>query len=218
LSAFGLIFDMDGVLIDSADAHRRSWRMLARETGREFSDDAFAATFGRQNRDIIPQFFGRNDEAGIRDFGDRKEALYREIVRGRVPAMPGAIELIRACYDDGLALAIGSSGPPENIELALAGLEVRKFFRTVITSREVSRGKPHPQVFQLAAQGLGIPPDRCAVVEDAPAGIEAAIAAGMVAIALVGTHTRHALCAAHHIVGDLRDLSHSLILKLLQDR
>lgn len=213
---YGLIFDMDGVLIDSAEPHWQSWRRLAGELGCELSEEGFTQTFGRQNRDIIPFFFGHDDEPTIRRLGDRKEELYREIIRDRIPAMDGAVDLVRACHDAGFALAIGSSGPPENINLVLQGLQIEPLFRAVITSKQVTCGKPDPQVFNLAAAGLGISTDRCAVIEDAPAGVEAALSAGAAAIALTGTHPPEALVAAHRVVSSLRELSPASIRNLIQ--
>src|SRR5437870_943343 len=92
---YGVIFDMDGVLIDSFQPHLQSWRQLAHELGREITDEQFAATFGRTSRDIIRLLFGAElSEAEVRRSDDRKEWLYRELVRGHVPAMAGALELL----------------------------------------------------------------------------------------------------------------------------
>jgi beta-phosphoglucomutase len=184
-----VIFDVDGVLVDSARAHFSSWRALARESGFELGEAEFATTFGQTSRDILRRFFPAADltEARIRALDARKEALYRNLVRGRIPVMPGARELVDALRGAGFRLAVGSSGPPENVALALEGLGRPEAFDAVVTGRDVHRGKPDPEVFQIAAQRLGIAADRCAVVEDAPAGIEAARSAGMLAIALVSS-------------------------------
>jgi len=212
----GLIFDMDGVLVDSAGPHWQSWRQLAEEIGRPITEPQFQATFGRQNQDVVPALFGYDDAPTIRRLSDRKEELYRDRIRHAVPAVDGAVELIRACHAVGFRLAVGSSGPPENVDLVVDGLDIRRYFQTLITAREVTRGKPHPQVFQLAAEGLGLPPRQCAVVEDAPAGVEAALAAGCAAIALVGTHPADSLRRAHRVVTALRELSPEAIATVIQ--
>lgn len=213
---FGLVFDMDGVLVDSVEPHWRSWQRLAHELGRELTEEAFRQTFGRQNRDIVPLLFGHHDAESLRRLGDRKEELYRDLIRDRIPAMDGAVDLVAACHDAGFALAIGSSGPPENISLVLQGLRIERYFKSVITSEQVTRGKPDPQMFQLAVAGVGVPADRCAVIEDAPAGVEAALAAGTTAIALAGTHPRAQLAAAHQVVAALRELSPRSIGQLIE--
>ncbi len=206
-----VIFDVDGVLADSYRAHFESWRLLARELGFELSEAAFAETFGRTSRDIIRLFRrGENpDEAELRRLDDRKEALYRELVAERFPAMDGARELVDSLAREGIRIAVGSSGPPENVELALDRLGIRPAVRAVVTGRDVTRGKPDPEVFLRAAQRLGAPPSRCAVIEDARAGIEAAKAAGMVAVALVSTgrtSREFADSGADLVVASLREL------------
>ncbi len=184
-----VIFDVDGVLVDSYRAHFRSWRELARELGFELTEEEFAQTFGQTSREIIRRFRRgpEPDEAEVKKLDDRKEALYRQIVSEDFPAMDGARQLVEAFYREGIRVAVGSSGPPENVELALDRLCVRDKVAAVVTGRDVTRGKPDPQVFLIAAERLGVPPSRCVVVEDAPAGIQAAKAAGMAAVALVST-------------------------------
>lgn len=181
-----VIFDVDGVLVDSYDAHLASWQRLARETGVRFTESDFARTFGRTSADIIRECWPPSDheETRIRALDDRKEALYREIVSADFPAMPGARELIGALAEAGFRLAAGSSGPPENVQLALDRLGVAARFDAMVTGRDVERGKPDPQVFLVASERVGVAPDRCVVVEDAPAGIMAACRAGMAAFGL----------------------------------
>ena len=218
MDMYGLILDMDGVLVDSAAPHWESWKRLGEEIGLPVTEGQFRESFGRGNRDIIPLIFGRDDETSIRRLSDRKEELYRDLIRDRVPAVDGAGDLVRSFYDAGFKLAIGSSGPRENVELVLAGMRIDRYFHTLVTAGQVTRGKPDPQVFELAAEGLGISPRRCAVVEDAPAGIEAALAAGATAIALASTHPPERLQRAHHVVTTLRALSAGSIEQLIRER
>src|SRR5262245_16268208 len=108
----GVIFDVDGVLIDSYLPHQRSWTGVAREHGLIMTPEQFVATFGRTSREIIAQFWGEGlDDGAVRAIDDRKEALYREIIRKDFPAMDGAVELVRALEGAGFRLAVGSSGP-----------------------------------------------------------------------------------------------------------
>lgn len=202
-----VIFDLDGVLVDSAEPHRQSWRALGRELGIEVRDEDFLRLFGRTSRDIVPQLFGADlSPEEIRGLGQRKEALYRGLIRGRVPAMPGAAEAVRRCCDAGCRLAIGSSTPRANIDLALDGLGVAALFDAIVSGDEVSRGKPDPEVFLTAAARLGIEPHRCLVVEDAPAGIQAALAGGMQAVALCSTHPAGDFPAGAQIITTLAEL------------
>src|SRR4249919_3214852 len=124
-----VIFDVDGVLVDSYAAHFRSWRDVLLENGRDLTEEDFARTFGRTSREIIAKFWGDGlDDALVRAIDDRKEALYREIVGRSFPAMDGATALIDALRAAGFRLAVGSSAPPENVELSLERLGRREAF------------------------------------------------------------------------------------------
>lgn len=217
----GVIFDMDGVLVDSYQAHWESWRVMAAEIGQALTESQFAQTFGRTSREIIAAHWGAGmlSPAQISQFDERKEHLYREIVEREFPAMDGAAELIRNLAEAGFRLAIGSSGPPENVALVIDRLGVEDVLQARVTGRDVSRGKPDPEVFLTAAGRLKLSPAQCAVVEDAPVGITAANAAGMASIALVSTgHTPESVAHARQIVMSLRELSAESIARLIESR
>lgn len=206
----GVIFDVDGVLIDSYQAHFESWRQLAAEIGRTCSESEFIRGFGRTSREnIVEQWSDRDwstDE--VRQLDDRKEFLYREIIRQHFPGMPGAADLIRSLHQAGFRIAVGSSGPPENVDLVIDRLGVASMLTGRITARDVTRGKPDPQVFELAAHALGLSPKACCVVEDAPAGIQAAHAAGIVCAGLTSTgRTPQDLEKADYVVASLHELN-----------
>jgi beta-phosphoglucomutase len=215
----GVIFDMDGVLIDSYQAHFESWSRLYGQLGVPYSEPDFASDFGRTSRDILRRRFGEDfslDE--FRKLDERKEALFREVLQSSFSTMDGAVELIDALAADGFLMAVGSSGPPENIALCLNKLGRREKFAAVVTGADVSRGKPDPQVFELAASRLGVPAISCAVVEDAVHGVEAANRAGMLSIGMTGTVEREQLASAQLIVESLRELSPARIRDLIQCR
>ncbi len=211
-----VIFDVDGVLVDSYEAHFQSWLALAEEAGFSFTRPQFAATFGRTSRDIIQHFWGEVDAAQVGPMDNRKEALYRDLVRDAFPAMPGADDLIAALHDAGVALAVGSSGPPENVGLVLESLEYGSLIDARVTGMDVTKGKPDPEVFLIAAKRLGRAPGECVVVEDAPAGIEAAHRAGMAAIGLCSTgRTREELSIADLVVDELPEITPVVVRDLI---
>jgi HAD superfamily hydrolase (TIGR01509 family) len=213
----GVIFDVDGVLVDSYRAHLKSWQRAAATYGLTMSEDDFARTFGRKSVDIINHLWpGRFDLAGAMTFDAGKEAAFREIMRVEFPEMPGASELIAALHAAGFAMAIGSSGPPENVELVRKTLRNGSMITAAVNGFEVKVGKPDPEVFLTAGAKLGLPPRSCAVVEDAVAGVQAARRAGMVAIGLTGTNPRDKLAVDSTIVVDkLSELSPKGIAELL---
>ncbi len=214
----GVIFDMDGVLVNSYQPHFLSWRQAAVKIGLELKEPDFARTFGRTSREIIAHLWpGKMDDAAIARFDLGKEAAYREILRVNFPAMEGAGHLIQSLSAAGFKLAIGSSGPPENVAVVKEQLPNGNLISATVDGMQVKHGKPDPEVFLTAAQKIDVAPERCAVIEDALAGIEAARRAGMAAIALTGTATREALSErAHLVVDSLNELSPEIIANLIR--
>lgn len=206
-----VVFDVDGVLVDSYAAHFRSWLALADE-GRSprMTEDQFQATFGRTSRETIAALWPDQSwgPAQIAELDDRKEVLFREILRTEFRPIPGAAALIESLHDAGFQLAAGSSGPPDNVALVLDNLGCRDRFDVVVTGADVQRGKPDPEVFLACARGLDVEPSHCAVIEDAIVGVEAANRAGMYSIALV-TNGRDLTPFAHarRVVRSLEELT-----------
>jgi beta-phosphoglucomutase len=218
MSALAVIFDMDGVLVDSYRAHFASWSKLYSELAVPYIEAEFAKDFGRTSRDILRRRFGDElSDERIRELDVRKEALFRDEIRSDFPVMDGAGELIDALAAAGFSIAVGSSGPPENIALCLEHLGRAKKIGAVVTGADVTRGKPDPQVFELAANRLGVSPNCCAVVEDAVHGVEAANRAGMKSVGLTGTVSREQLGMANVIVDRLSELSPDRLRKLIEN-
>jgi len=221
MAKYGVIFDMDGVLVDSYRAHFESWNRMLRPRGLEMTEQQFADTFGWTSREIIPHFWPDSvREADIATMDAEKEAAYRDVIAEDFPEMDGAGELLASLHAAGAKLAVGSSGPPENVEAVLKFLPHAELFAATTNGREVERGKPDPQVFLLCASKLSLAPERCAVVEDAPSGIEAARRAGMAAIAITGTAPREKLAeaGADLVVDSLRELTAERIFALIDTR
>jgi beta-phosphoglucomutase family hydrolase len=208
MSDIGAIFDWDGVVVDSSAAHAQSWVRLAAEEGRVLPEDHFRKGFGMKNEVIIPRLLGWSETpAEITRLSLRKEALYREIIREtNVAALPGVRTWLQRLAEAGVPCVIGSSTHRLNIEFTLPVIGLRDFFSDMVTAENVSHGKPDPEVFLLAAQRIGVPPERCVVFEDALAGIEAARRGGMKVVAVATTHAREALQVADIVVDALDEL------------
>lgn len=219
--AHAVLWDMDGTLVDTAELHFAAWVRLFEEEGYTFTRDDFAATFGKRNPEIFEQLHpGRYpaDQAAI--LADRKEDYYRKAAEQTgVKLLPGARELLAALHDAGFRQAVGSSAPRGNLELILQLTDTRQYFEAVVTSEDVQRGKPDPQVFLKAAEKVSVPANRCVVMEDAVAGVQAGRAGGMktVAVTFVGHHSEEKLRAAGAdlVVSTLENVSVADIRRLL---
>jgi HAD superfamily hydrolase (TIGR01509 family) len=187
---FAAIFDWDGVIIDSSRQHEESWDRLALEINKPLPEGHFKAGFGRKNEFIIPNILKwTEDPAEIVKYSLRKEALYRDIIRERgLEPLPGVRTLLDRLAAAAIPCAVGSSTHRENIEVSLELLGLRSYFPKIVTSEDVSHGKPDPEVFLKAAEKLAFNPARCVVFEDAHVGIEAAHRAGMRVIAVATTN------------------------------
>jgi beta-phosphoglucomutase len=214
----GVIFDMDGVLVDTGWAHRQAWFDTAAKEGFPMSDEFFWGTFGMQNAAILPMLKPGITPDEIKRLADWKEQRYREVAKSRPDLAPGTISLLKDLKRNGFRLAIGSSAPPENLDVFWDAHSLADYFDARVTSEQVTQSKPAPQTFLKAAEKLGLTPANCAVVEDAVQGVQAGRAGGMVVVALTTTHKREELAQADYIVGGLTDLRASDFLRLLEKR
>ena len=209
-----VIWDLDGVIIDSADEHRRAWQRLAKETGITFTDEDFWASFGQRNDGIIPGHWGVDSPAEVQALGDRKEAYFREYIRETAAPLPGAIELMSSLHQAGFKQALASSTPLANIVLLDEVLGLKKYLSVLVSGESVKHGKPAPDVFLKAASDLYVEPDRSLVIEDAVAGIQAARSAGMRCIAVTGGNVKPGLLAADLLVSSLLEVTVERIQQL----
>ena len=205
---------MDGTLIDSAEYHWLTWRDALAAEGYPLTHDEFASFFGQRNDTIVRRFLGADvaSDAVVRIGGDQ-EAAYRRMVRDRgIAPLPGVRAWLERLHRDGWKQAVASSAPPANIETLVEVLELRDVFQALASGEEVPHGKPAPDVFLHAAARLGVPPARCVVVEDAPAGVEAGRRGGMKTI---GIATLHSELDADIVVRSLEDLPPDAFDRLL---
>ena len=202
------IWDMDGVIADTAPYHFGAWREIFKKRGVNYSEEHFKRNFGQINDTIIRKIFGGDISASEVDaIIDEKEENFRQRVRQNIRPLPGAIELIRLLKEHGIKIAMASSATVENIQLISRGLGIDSYFQAIVWGREVTEGKPSPLGFLLAAQKLGVEPRNCVVFEDAIAGVTAAKRAGMKCLAVTNTHSRESLLEADLVVDTLEALT-----------
>jgi HAD superfamily hydrolase (TIGR01509 family) len=200
-----VLWDVDGTLIDSAEYHWSAWREVLAAEGFDLTRERFAESFGRRNDATLRGYFGEAlPISEIERIGEITETRYRDLVRSRgVQLLPGVRDWLLRLRADGWRQALASSASMLNIEAILEALSLEGFFDAIVSAEDVHTGKPDPEVFVTAAARVAALHPRCVVVEDAPAGIEAAHRAGMHAI---GVRSSHDSLQADIVVGTLDEL------------
>ena len=208
---------MDGVIADTAPFHFLAWQQMVQGRGRGFTKADFDRAFGKRNPEIIADIFGDDMSAQeVDDFANEKEELFRQLANTDVKPFEGVLDLMTSAAKAGWKMAVASSTPAENIALLNSTLGIASYFDAVVSSDDVSRGKPDPDVFLLAAQSLGEQPDNCVVIEDTVAGIHAARNAGMKCIAVTNTHPAQRLVEADRVVASLGEINISMLDSMLK--
>jgi beta-phosphoglucomutase family hydrolase len=211
----GVLWDMDGVLVDTGELHYISWKKTLDEAGIPFDREVFRKTFGMNNAGILEYLCGQKpDPEFIQRISDQKETIFRESVPGNVSPLPGVIAWLSRLRQAGAQMAVASSAPYPNIEVLVAELKLDPYFHALVSGADLP-GKPDPATFLEAARRIGMEPSRCVVVEDAIAGVQGAIKAGMKCIAVTNTNPRQALSEADIIVDSLEQLPEHIFSQLI---
>jgi beta-phosphoglucomutase family hydrolase len=211
-----VIWDMDGVIVDTVMYHCRAWQHILEKRGISITEEEYRNFFGQRNDTIIRRKIGeRISDDELNNIAVEKEEYYYKLLKGNLKPLPGAMELIKSLPSHGFCSAIASSAPKETIERVLTALDIWRYFEVDVAGREVDEGKPSPQIYLLAAEKLGVKPSDCIVIEDALAGVEGARRAGMKCIAVATTHPREKLAGADLVVSTLDEVSVFDLEKLL---
>lgn len=202
-----VLWDMDGVIVDTFDAHFQSWKRIFYELEHPFTLADFTRTFGMNNRLILRTILDCDlPEEEVQQTSDRKEVYFRDSIRGSARLLPGVADWLKRFEGLGIQQAVASSAPQANIDALLNELEIRGYFQAEAAGADM-RGKPDPAVFLLAAQLLSVEPGACLVIEDSVAGVEAARRGGMKCAAVETTNPAEKLSGADVIVKDLTFLT-----------
>lgn len=203
MMSLALLFDLDGVIVDSMPLHTEAWELYLKRLGK-WAPDLEKRMHGARNDQIVSAFLGESlTPERIFEHGAAKERLFRELMAPQLERyiVPGVREFLTAFKD--LPKAIGSNAEPANIDFVLDGAGLRGFFQATVDGHQVAHAKPFPDVYLRAAELLQTPPERCIVFEDSPTGVEAGRRAGM-RVAGVGTH-QGSLDGVEIMAADFRD-------------
>ena len=211
-----VLWDMDGTLIDSEELHWISWRNTLANEGITITREQFLASFGQRNDSILPQWLGTAaSPERIGEISNAKEELYRRLIRrDGISPLPGVAHWVHHLHQQGWLQAVASAAPRANIDVVLEALAATHVFQGIVSAEDVHHGKPDPEVYLIAASRVGVPPERCIVVEDAVAGVEGARRAGMRSIGVSRNGKR---LPADVVVQSLEQLHSDAFDKLLSE-
>jgi beta-phosphoglucomutase family hydrolase len=199
----GVLWDMDGVLVDTGDFHYQAWCHTLELYNIPFSRQQFNETFGMNNWSILALLLGpRLDQETYTRISNQKEEAFRQAIRCRVQLLPGVMVTLEYLQSRGIRQAIASSAPPENIAALVDELHIPDRFEAVVSAYAMA-GKPAPDVFLAAARAIGAQPHHCLVIEDSVLGVKAAKLAGMTCLAVTNTHPAENLLEADRVVDSL---------------
>lgn len=216
MKPFAIIFDMDGVIVDSNPAHKIALQQFCAQHGHQLTDDQLRnKIYGRTNKEWIVNLFGHLPEEQIRAFAEDKEAMYREIFKNDIKPVTGLIPFLDLLDQHRIPRAIGTSAPQSNVVFTLAKTNTEKYFNTILNDTFVTHSKPHPEIYLKCAQTLGLPNAQCIVIEDSLSGVEAGKAAGSKVIGITTTHTREELSHTDMIIDDFRNLTIEKLAELV---
>lgn len=214
LQAEAIIFDFDGVIVDTEPLHYAAFQRLLEPLGLGFSWEQYIETYmGFDDRDAFEEAF-KGQERGLsatelQGLIDQKATLFQEIIRDGISAYPGVVNLIRQIHSSGIPLAICSGALRSDIEPILETLGITECFDVIVTAEDVARSKPDPECYQLAHNrlntfhSLSIPAQQVLAIEDTPAGIAAAKGAGLLVLAVSNSYDAQHLSQANAVTATL---------------
>lgn len=209
----GVIWDLDGVLVDTAETHYISWKEILSTYGIPISYELFRKSFGMNNEGVLTFLTGRKPDPDLlAEIDDRKERAFRQAIKGHAKLLPGVAHWLETLRQAGVRMAVGSSAPMANVGALVDETGIRPYFQALI-SASGKPSKPDPWVFVQAAHRIEVPPKDCWVLEDAVTGVEAAHRAGMRCLAVTTTNSVEALHAAEIIVDRLDQISTEILWK-----
>ena len=214
---FAIIFDMDGVIVDTNAFHKKAIHQFCRKYGFELTEEQLrTSVYGRTNKDWITNLFGTLSENELHAYAEEKEQLFREMYAPYIKPVKGLVAFLEKLVNASIPRAIATSAPRANVDFVLDKTMLGKYFDTILDERMVSLGKPNPEIYLKTALALGFPNDRCIVIEDSLSGVTAGVKSGSKVIGITTTHTREELTEASFVINDFDELGLSDLTAILQ--
>lgn len=208
MNSYAVIFDMDGVIVDTNPYHKISLRQFCERYGYQLSDEELVnRVYGRTNNEWIRNLFGPLPKDRILELGEEKEALFREIYKEVIQPLPGLESFLQQLQQHEVPVAIGTSAPRSNVDFVLQGTRLTSYFPVILDQSDVEHGKPNPEIYLKVAARLKMPPEHCLVFEDSLSGVESAQRTGARVVGVTTTHTHAELAHTDYSIDNFLNLS-----------
>lgn len=212
-----IIFDMDGVIVDTNPYHKIALRQFCEKHSIHLSDDELInRIYGRPNKEWIVNLFRREmSPSDLSAYGEEKEKIFRDLYEKDLRPLNGLKEFLDQLVGLGIPTAIGTSAPRSNVDFVLRRTGLEKYFNVVLDESHVGRGKPDPEIYLKVAAAVNFPPGHCIVFEDSFSGVASAQAAGTKVVGVATTHTREELSHTEYVITDFAGLDPKLLIERL---
>jgi beta-phosphoglucomutase len=209
MKKIAVLFDMDGVIIDSNPAHKKAILRFCEKYNKQLSDEEMKRfIWGRTNKEWIRHLFGEHiTDEQLKIYADEKELLFRTIYEKDIKPLAGLFDFLNILEENNIPKAIGTSAPLANVDYVFNHIDIQKYFNAVLDEKDVTIGKPNPEIYLKAAKALNTNASDCIVIEDSLAGVEAGKRAGCKVIGITTTHPKHELTGADLAVADFSGLT-----------
>jgi HAD superfamily hydrolase (TIGR01509 family) len=205
---FAVVFDMDGVIVDTNPTHKIAIQQFCARYGFNLSEEELRTkVYGRTNRDWITNLFGTLTESQLEAYAFEKEQLFRELYSPIIEPVKGLVAFLDLLKTNNIPRSIATSAPPANVDFVLSATGIGHYFDLILDERVVSRGKPNPEIYLKSAKALNLPNAQCIVIEDSLSGVAAAKASGSKVIGITTTHSEEELRETDLIIQDFEGLT-----------
>lgn len=209
---YAVIFDMDGVIINSNPFHKIALKEFCKKYGYDLTEEQlFQKIYGRTNKEWITNIFGEISQEQLAMYAEEKEGLFRKIYADAIEALKGIKNFIQILDDNQIPKAIGTSAPRANVDFVLEKTGLGGYFQTILDESHVSKGKPNPEIYLKVAEALAFEPQNCVVFEDSISGVQAGKAAGCKVVGVLTTHSEEELDEADAFIDDFEDLDLNML-------
>lgn len=213
------IFDLNGTMIDDMHFHLEVWHdIINKDLGKVMSLEAVRGHMYGKNHELLTRIFGAGNFSPqeMDEISHKKELDYQEKFKPHLKLLPGLSEFLECAHNNNIPMAIGSAAIPFNIDFVLDNLNIRHYFKAIVSADDVKESKPHPETYLKAAELLKVKPSACVVFEDAPKGVEAALNADMPAVAITNMHSKEEFSEYSNVLFFVDDYKNSKVGELIE--